>query len=250
MNNFIKQTIDEAFASKKQQRYFYAKARDKSLSPKERRQWKKWAKEFADKTNFKKLPERAEEQEMDEIVDDEGNITKSKKPKDYISKYTVSKSTNDKLVHTAYGSMGSWGIMGGGVSRNPIRYWTEADMSKALGADETIMKADVDYDEAKEYFEDELEIPEDEAEERIEKMGYDENLPEDKIRLVENPQKFIEEYIESLLSKRDRDSEIVEKDTNIEINPIIKKQIDALKETLKNNNISIDLLLQYLKNNE
>ena len=56
MNKFIKQVIEEKFASKKQQRYFYAKANDKSISKKERKKWSKWAKEFSTDTDFEKIP--------------------------------------------------------------------------------------------------------------------------------------------------------------------------------------------------
>jgi hypothetical protein len=48
--------MDEAFKSKRQQRYFYARAGDKSLSKKKRNKWKRMAKEFSDKTNFSRLP--------------------------------------------------------------------------------------------------------------------------------------------------------------------------------------------------
>ena len=48
MNDFLKQVIEEKFASKKQQRYFYAKANDKTLSKKEREKWSKMAGEFSD----------------------------------------------------------------------------------------------------------------------------------------------------------------------------------------------------------
>ena len=58
MDNFIKQIIDESFASKKQQRYFYAKSQDKDLKPKERKKWKKMASEFSSETDFKKIPEK------------------------------------------------------------------------------------------------------------------------------------------------------------------------------------------------
>lgn len=49
--------MDEAFKSKRQQRYFYARAGDKSLPKKKRNRWKKMASEFSSKTNFKNLPE-------------------------------------------------------------------------------------------------------------------------------------------------------------------------------------------------
>ena len=47
MNDFIKQVIEEKFASKAQQRYFYAKANEKGTPKKEKKKWKKWASEFS-----------------------------------------------------------------------------------------------------------------------------------------------------------------------------------------------------------
>jgi hypothetical protein len=55
MNDFIKQVIEEKFASKAQQRYFYAKANEKGSSKKEKKQWKKWASEFSSKTKFDEI---------------------------------------------------------------------------------------------------------------------------------------------------------------------------------------------------
>ena len=51
--------VNEAFKSKKQQRYFYAKANQPG---KEGKKFKKWAKEFSDDTNFESLPEKIEEE--------------------------------------------------------------------------------------------------------------------------------------------------------------------------------------------
>ena len=74
MNQFLKQVIEEKFVSKKQQRFFYAKANEKGASKKEKKKWSKWAKEFSDKTDFEKIPEKVEkETEVDEIVDADGN---------------------------------------------------------------------------------------------------------------------------------------------------------------------------------
>ena len=39
MNNFIKQVIEEKFASKAQQRFFYAKANEKGKPKKEKKKW-------------------------------------------------------------------------------------------------------------------------------------------------------------------------------------------------------------------
>ena len=48
--------LAEKFESKKQQKYFFAKCGDGKT--KEQKKWCKMAEEFADKTNFKKLPEK------------------------------------------------------------------------------------------------------------------------------------------------------------------------------------------------
>jgi hypothetical protein len=48
--------LAEKFESKKQQKYFFAKCGDGKTN--EQKKWCKMAEEFADKTNFKKLPEK------------------------------------------------------------------------------------------------------------------------------------------------------------------------------------------------
>ena len=262
MNNFIKQVIEEKFASKAQQRFFYAKANEKGASKKEKKKWGKWAKEFSDKTNFEKIPDKVEtidpnqmELQFDEIVDEKGNIMRSKKPTNSNSKGITQKNITDKVVHNAAGSMGIHGVHG---THTSLRYWAEGKeltkneileiaMKDALGFENT-MGQDKDYDEAKDYFEKELGLPDDESEERLEKMGYDENLPEDKVRLVENPKKFIEEFIESVLAKKVKETEFVPKDGEVkEINPIILKQLKSLKNTLDSHNLTIDDIVKHLK---
>jgi hypothetical protein len=51
--------LNERFESKRQQKYFWWKC-NSSKSERAKEKWCKWAKEFSDKTNFKKLPEKAE----------------------------------------------------------------------------------------------------------------------------------------------------------------------------------------------
>jgi len=251
MDDFVKQVIEEKFASKKQQRYFYAKAGDKSLPKKDRKKWKKWAKEYSDDTDFEKLPEKAaeEEIEIDEIVDADGNIRHSDKPGN-LNGYIRAKKTTDDAVSAYMGQMGSFGILGGVTNPNKtLKYWAESDMSKALGADDTIKDPDTDYEEAVKDFE-ELEVPEDEAKERAKQMGYDPQLPDGKMRLIENPLEYIKEY----LSKKTKNSEIVKKYQSERekkvISPIIKRQLQSMKETLKNNNLTIQDITEYLEDNE
>jgi hypothetical protein len=247
MNNFIKQIIEEKFVSKRQQRKFYAQSQNKDLSKSERLKWKEMADEFSSKTNFDKIPEKAEESEIDEIVDEKGNIRTSKKPSDISKKGITQKKTTDQIVKTAAGSMGIHGVHG---THTSLRYWAEADMSKSLGYDDTLGQ-DLDKDGAERHFKKELKLSDDETEERLEKMGYDEDLPDEQIRLVENPKKFIEEFIESLMLNKSKDNDIVKKTDEIkEVNPLIKRQINSLKDTLKSNNLSVDDVLEYLKDNE
>ena len=267
MNNFIKQVIEEKFASKAQQRFFYAKANEKGAPKKEKKKWSKWAKEFSDKTDFNKIPDKKDEvkdpnqteMEFDEIVDDKGDIAQGKKPTDLHSKTVTSDSDTDTVVRTGRGQMGNYGVK----IANYIRYAIEEGnltkekimeiaMKDALGYDETL-GSDKDYDEAEEYFEKDLELSPEETKDRMEKMGYDEDLPDDMVRLVENPRKFMEEYIEDVLSKRKVDNDIVSKGGEIEekeINPIILKQLKSLKSTLSSHKLSVDDIMKHLKDNE
>jgi hypothetical protein len=250
MDKYIKNIIEETFKSKKQQRLFFAKANDKSLSKKERLKWGNMAKEFSDDTNYKKLPDEVKK-EVDEIVDAKGNFGMSKIPKTRESSGT-SKKTTDQIVKTAYGTMGSTAARGAVTS---LRYWAESDMSKTLGYEKTLGQ-DVDKDDAEDYFKDELGIKEPEADERLSQMGYDDNLKGDKVRLIENPKKYVQDYVESVLSKKSKSSDLVNKevDEDIEkdIEPIIKKQILALKNTLTKNNVSVKDVIKILnkKDNE
>ena len=254
MNNFIKQIIEEKFASKAQQRFFYAKANEKGASKKEKKKWDKWAKEFSSKTEFDKIPDKVEEKtkdpnqtelEFNEIVDDSGNILRGKKPTNLASKGITQDKTSDEVVKTGGGSMGIHGVHG---THTSLRYWAESDMSKALGFDDTMGK-DADVEDAEKHFEKELGMDDKETEERLGQMGYDKNLPDDKVRLVENPKKFIEEYIDSIINKKTNDNDIVSKEIK-EINPIVKRQIKSLKQTMDSNNLTIDDIVKYLKDNE
>jgi hypothetical protein len=247
MNKFIKQVIEEKFASKAQQRFFYAKANEKGKSKKEKNKWGKWAKEFSDKTNYDEIPDKVEK-EVDEIVDAHGNIATSKKPTDFDVSGVTDRWTTDKIVKAGTGSMGRMAKVGG----TTIRYWAESDMSKALGFDDTMAK-DVDYDDAEEHFKGELGLDEPETEDRLSQMGYDKKLPDDKVRLVENPKKFMEEYIESILGKKTKYNDIVSKGEQSEekdINPIVLKQLKSLKNSLNSHNLTVDDILKHLKDNE
>ena len=249
MDKYVKNIIEEKFASKSQQRFFFAKAGDNDLSKKERKKWGKLAKEFSDDTNYAELPDSVET-DVEEIVDVNGNIARSKIPITRASKGSTHK-TSDEVVKASSGQMGNHGL--GRSALTSLRYWAESDMSNALGYKKTL-GVDADKEEAEEYFEKELGMSEPEADERLASYGYDENLPDDKVRLIENPKKYISDYVESVLSKKSSSEDLITKDqtedVDKEIGPIIQKQIKSLKNTLVKNNLSIKDVLKLLNKDD
>jgi hypothetical protein len=78
--------ISEKFESKAQQKFFWAKC-ENTKSPKAKKKWCKWAKEFSDKTpDFKKLPEKKDTKEIEE------GLTK------LVEKYIPESITKGKLM--------------------------------------------------------------------------------------------------------------------------------------------------------
>ena len=253
MNNFIKQVIEEKFASKAQQRLFFAKAKGGK-----NKKWSKWAKEFSDKTDYSKIPDKVEkEEEVDEIVDAHGNIARGKKPTDLNSKGVSSDSTSDEVVRTGKGMMGNYGMT---KVQNYTRFWGEGKLTKgelieiamkdALGFDAT-MGVDADYEEAEEYFEKDLGLDSEETKDRMDQMGYDEDLPDDKIRLVEDPKKFMEEYLESILKSKSKENDVLEKEKPEEepkeINSVLQRQLKSLKNSMETYGLTADDIVNHLK---
>lgn len=244
MNNFIKQVIEEKFASKAQQRFFYAQA---GKGGKKGKKWAKWAKEFSSKTDFDEIPDKVEnEEEIEEIVDDNGDIKRSNTPIGKNKTTITSKKRTDKVVKTSAGAMGIHGVHG---THTSLRYWAEGqevkeiEMDNALGYEDTL-GSDATYDQALKHFTKNLGLPEDEAKERLKAMGYipDEN---ELVRLVENPKEYIKDYIESVIVNKAKDNEIMDKEENI--NPLILKQIESLKKSASKNKISIEKIINQLK---
>ena len=257
MNNFIKQVIEEKFASKAQQRFFYAQAGE---GGKKGKKWSKWAKEFSDKTNYDEIPDKVEEEEIDEVVDDNGNMLTSKLPANFNTKQTTSKRTSDDNQKTRANMMGNYGTTG---VQNYRKYWGESReitkgeilevaLGDTLGADETILK-DKSYKEAYAYFTKELGLPREKALDKMADLGYKEELPAGQVIMVENPKKYIEEYIDELLKKKNNSDDLVSKDEEIEeveINPIVKRQINSLKNSMKTYGLKPDHIMKGLKDDE
>ena len=261
MNNFIKGVIEEKFASKAQQRYFYAQA---GKGGKKGKKWSKWAKEFSDKTDYEKIPDKVEkEEDVDEIVDSEGNIARGKKPANLNTKGVTDDWTTDDVVKAGRGNIGRHNGTGGLVT--PIisslqengltkRKLLEVALDGALGAEETILK-NTPYKKAEKYMEKHLGLDDDEAEEKLEKMGYDENLPEPMVRLVEDPKKFMEEYLESIIKNKTKQNDVLEKEKPLsepkEVGEIVRRQLTSLNKTMKSHGLTLDDIKSHLeKENE
>ena len=218
--------ITEKFESKKQQKYFYAQCNDDSLSKKEKKKWCKMADEFAKETDFESLPVKAEEQNIEELVDFDGSIPTSKVPKDVRTKSVTARKTSDMTVKSATQPP----FQKGDYMR---RYWGEAEMDDALGFEDT-MDSNKTYDEALEYFMDELGFDEFSAKERLEKMGYIPNS-DDKVRIIESiSKKQIDEYVDKLLKIKSQSSDIIspvdEEESETTSNPILDRKLKHLMD--------------------
>jgi len=242
MNDFIKQVIEEKFASKAQQHYFNAKDNEKGSSKKEKKQWKKWASEFSSKTKFDEIPDKVEkEEEIDEIVDEKGNIKRGNVPLTIKKSDTLSKKDSDSARDGGFGAMGKqFGQHGTNTS---LRYWAEADLSKLVGGD--AVEDDLNYDQTINLLMKKHGMDKESAEKRAKELGM---IPGQKelVRLVENPSQYLSDYIESVLSKKTEADELVTKDDFV-MNPVISKQIESLKKSCEKNNIPLDKVLKQLK---
>jgi hypothetical protein len=94
-SNGEKGEIEEKFQSKSQQKYFFAKCNDESLSKKERNKWCSMADEFAQHTNFKKLPEKVKEDNLKSLEESVMKIVKKHIPA------SITKGDLVKLVNEA-----------------------------------------------------------------------------------------------------------------------------------------------------
>ena len=112
---------------------------------------------------------------------------------------------------------------------------------------------DKDYDEAYHHFTKELGLSDEEAKERMSALGYEEKLPDDMVRLVENPLSFMEEYLEDIIKKKKaKDNDILSKETDEikEVHPIIKRQINSLKNSMISHGLTADDIKKHLEKDD
>lgn len=182
------------------------------------------------------------EEEIDELVDYDGSIMSSKIPPGTTDNKTMSsKKTTDDVV-AATRQSGTWS----GAGHYFKRYWGEsveeigeADKTSILGVEETDQ---LSFDDAVEYYEEDLEMGKDEAFERVEKERGPKSLEKDKVdgaftrqritekeRLKKIAEERAKDMIEVILSKNSPSGELA-KDTPDIMDGKLRKVINYYKK--------------------
>jgi len=198
-------------------------------------------------------------EEIDELIDFDGTMNNSKIP--IIDPRTTSPglSTMDKRV--AAGHQTQDPLMRGYRVYYGESVVREEDMADAFGFEET---KHMDANDTIDYFVDELEFNQRDAEDRASEMGKDPDLDGTsefkklknfvgKLRLTEKEKVFTKEDVqkmaEEIILKKSDDKEITKKELdNDSISPIIKRNVKALKNMASADGISIPQLIKMLKN--
>ena len=187
-----------------------------------------------------------ETSEVNELLDFDGSIQSSKIPPGIENVKSInSKKVTDDVVKSTR-QAGTWTGAGHYFKRyygESVEEIGEIDKSGVLGVGETDQ---LDFDGAVDYYENELEMPEDEAVERVEKERGPEQLEKDKEegsftrhRLTEKEkQKKLSEdkarnMIEVILSNNSDSGELTEKDINL-----TSKKIKGLIRFVRANGVS------------
>lgn len=200
--------------------------------------------------------EDEETTEVNELLDYDGSIQSSKVPPgvENVKSLSSRKTTDDTVKATRQG--GTWTGAGNWFKQyygESIEEIGEIDKSGVLGVGETDQ---LDFDGAVEYYEDELEMPADEAVERVEKERGPETLEKEKkegsftrhrLTEKEKQKKLAEDkarnMIEVILANRSDSGELTEKDINL-----TTQKIKGLIRLAKANGIEdVDDLLTMVK---
>jgi len=185
--------------------------------------------------------------EIEELVGSDGSMTNSKIPildprlhprKTMDQTVAASRITNDPIsrgYRTYYGES--------------VEEMSEEDMSGAFGYEET---KDMDGEETYEYFKDDLEMEPEEARDRTEQQGKDPSGKRDeKSKYKDDPnfisrqilpeiqkQKAIKMLEDMLAKKNNSNGDISEKEKNVEISKLLKKNAKALLKQMEKEGLS------------
>ena len=197
--------------------------------------------------------------EIEELVDGDGNLTGSRIPP--LNQGLSPRQTTDQTV--AQSRMPGNPLMGykkyyNESSENDEQIVNEIDYSEAFGYEET---KDMDGKETYHYLVKKMGMTPDDAKERVKQFGKDytgkrtKNAPKkirdkkgfiDRMTLSEiERQKMIKVIDEILLNKKNRDTEITEKEGNA--SKIVKKIVESLKKMAEKEGLTINQLIKMLK---
>jgi hypothetical protein len=192
------------------------------------------------KLNSTKTKEKPEG-ELEEFVDSDGTMLNSKIP--ILDPALHPRKTMDQTIQA---TRNVYDIFRMGYRR----YFSETDMSKAFGYDETKF---MNAKETIKYLEKELGLDSEDAEDRAEEMGKKPNM--DKKSKFKNDRNFVnrgviaekdvDEVKEDVISKKSNDGEIRKKTKST--SKVILRNIQALKKQAEKEGLSINDLIKMFK---
>ncbi len=194
--------------------------------------------------------------DLEELVNSDGAMGNSKIP--ILDPRLHPRKTMDQTVAASR-------ITNDPISRGYRTYYGESvseigeeDMSAAFGYEET---KDMDGKETFKYFKDELEMAPDEAKDRTEQQGKDPSGKRDKKSKYKNDPNFISRQIlpeiqkqkaikmlEDMLAKKksSSDADITEKEKEIKVSNILKKNLKSIKKQMDKEGLSKKDILKLL----
>lgn len=197
---------------------------------------------------IKSSEKESKEQEVTELVDDDGTWLSSDIPILSPANNGLGTKTTDQIVPAARNPRdpllrGWYGYYGEGKM-------AEEDMSKAFGFEDT---KDMDAKETLKYFKDELEMDDDSAEKRVEDE-FGKSPERDKKSPFKNKKGFVgrpilkeKELGEDVLLSKDKDDDTEKRKIKDLINPLLLRNIKSIKKLAKEHGITVKELIQLLR---
>jgi len=198
---------------------------------------------------IKSSDEKPKEQEVTELVDDDGTWLSSDIPILSPASAGIGTNTTDQIVQAARNPRdpllrGWYGYYGEGHVK-------EENMTKAFGWKDT---KDMDAKETLKYFKDELGMDDEKAEERVDDE-FGKSPERDKKSRYKNKKGFIgrpilkeKEIGEEVLLNKEKDEDNTEKKQLKDlINPLLIRNIRSLKKMAKEHGVSVKELIDMLK---
>lgn len=201
------------------------------------------------KTKTKK-DKKSKEEEVTELIDFDGTWKTSNIPILDPASTGVGTKTTDQIAAATKTPRDVF--MRGGVSLRGESVMAEEDMEKSFGFDGTKF---MDYKETVKYYQDELGLDKEAAEERAIQQGKKPNLQKRAPKKIKKKKNFIDRLI--LKEKGIEENEDIIEDVLLdkekkheEINPIFLKNVNSIKRMAKKQGISIQKLISLIKNEQ